>query len=71
MGQWQVISVTHLGLNNVINLHGWSVDKRMMVTTADIKPFHECPVKPRHDVEDTFTHLEGEYGNTAQLPKQG
>ena len=69
MGPWQVISVTHLGLSIAINPNRCSIQE-MMMSTADIKPFHEWPVEPRHDVEDKVTHLECEYGSTAQLPKQ-
>lgn len=50
-------STTHLGLNNTINLTGCSIPKRMMGSAADIEPFHECSVEPRHAVEDKFARL--------------
>lgn len=52
----QVASLVHPGLSYAVNLNGRSIRKRM-VSTADIRPFHERPVVLRHAFEDDFARL--------------
>ena len=49
----------HQGLSDTTYLNGRSIRKKRMGSVADIPPIHECPVNPRHAVQDEVAPFAG------------